>query len=330
MKRSRAILAALAMVAIPAAPAAAHAPLRSADDTTAVTCDALTGDAGTVRLAAGASSASGSGGFLRFWSAGLDPNADQPTLVSMGVTAGVAPDGTFTATYEMFSPGDLGITDTEPVFVGTAELTASVAPIGDVVLVDVKNRNGNDQFRMEGTRQALSVTGSVGVPTAGTFPLTGCEGERESLTFFVTQPDASVSTIDRTRIECFWTTGDGFIGLDAQADDDEVFAQVTVIEGGGASFGLGMPALTPEGVDATIELDTGGTASLAADFTAVERIKFKAPSENHWVMVTIEILSVAGTLSVDRPGGALQLPMDDASCLADARTVRSLTTAPGP
>lgn len=323
------IFAALVVPLIIAAPAVAHAPLVFNEASTAVACEAVTSDAGTVRLTASVSSVSGSTGFLLYWAAPADPAFDQPTLISLGMNAILEADGSLSATYDMFTPGDLGITDGDPVFVGTAELTTSVPAGGPAEVIDAVTRNGNSQFRIRGTSQTLAVAGSLTVPTEGAFELAGCSGEREVLAFFATQPDADVSTIDRTRIECFWGTEDGFVALDAQADENDVFVAVLVIDDSGAYFGLAVPSLSRDGIDATVALDSAGSAEISAAFASVERIKFKDKSVNHWVMVTLDLLSVDGMISIDTPGGAQVLAMDDASCLADSRKVISLTTTPG-
>jgi hypothetical protein len=323
------LVAAVVVPLIIAAPAAAHVPLDFTEDATSVVCEAVTDEAGAVRLTASVSSLSGPAGFLLFWAAPADPAFVPPTLVSMGMDASIGADGSLTATYDMFTPGDLGITAGEPVFVGIAELTTTLSPIGQALVIDEVTRNGNSQFRIQGTSQPLAVAGSLTVPTAGTFELAGCVGEREILAFFGTQPDADVSTIDRTRVECFWGTDDGFVALEAQADEDDVFVQVLVIDGSGAHFGLTVPSLSPDGIDATVLLDPTGSATISAEFASIERIKFKDKSENHWVMVTLDLLAVDGTISIETPGGQQALAMDDASCLADSRKVISLTTTPG-
>jgi hypothetical protein len=323
------IFAALVVPLIIAAPAAAHAPLDFTEDATSMACEAVTSETGTVRLTASVSSLSAPAGFLLFWAAPADPAFDPPTLVSMGMAATIEADGSLTATYDMFTPGDLGITAGDPVFVGIAELTTTLSPIGPAQVIDEVTRNGNSQFRIQGTSQTLAVAGSLTVPTAGSFELAGCAGEREILAFFGTQPDADVSTIDRTRVECFWVTDDGFVALEAQADENDVFVQVLVIDGSGAYFGLAVPSLSPDGIDATVALDPTGSATISAEFASIERIKFKDKSENHWVMVTLDLLSVDGTISIETPGGQQALAMDDASCLADSRKVISLTTTPG-
>ena len=328
MRNRFTIVTALIVPMILAAPAAAHAPLSFTEDVTSVACEAVTGEAGTIRLTASVSSLSGPTGFLLFWAAPGDPTFDPPTLVSMGMDATVQADGSLVATYEMFTLGDLGITAGEPVFVGTASLASSLAASGLAQVIDEVTRNGNSQFRIQGMSQALTVTGSLALPTGTTFELDGCGGEREVLAFFATQPDADVSTIDRTRIECFWVTDDGFVALEAQADEDGVFVGVLVIDSSGAYFGEAVPSLSPDGIDATAALDSAGSAEISADFASFEGIKFKDKSENHWVMVTLTLLSVDGTIVIETPVGLQELAMDG-SCLADTRKVISLTTTPG-
>lgn len=322
-------LAAVLMAFNLATPVSAHAPLDFTEDVTSVACEAVTDEGGTVRLTASVSSLSGPTGFLLYWAAPADPAFDPPTLISMGMDASIGADGSLAATYDMYTPGDLGITAGEPVFVGAAQLTTNLSPIGPAQVIDEVTRNGNSQFRIRGTVQTLTGAGSLTVPTAETFELVGCSGEREVLAFFATQPDADVSTIDRTRVECFWVTDDGFVALEAQADEDDVFVQVLVIDGSGFYFGLAVPSLSADGVDATVGLDPTGSATISADFASVERIKFKDKADNHWVMVTLDLLSVDGTVVIETPGGTPALTMDDASCLADARKVISLTTMPG-
>jgi hypothetical protein len=111
------IFAALVMPLIIAAPVAAHTPLDFTEDATSMACDAVTSEAGTVRLTASVSSLSGPAGFLLFWADPADPAFDPPTLVSMGMDASIEADGSLTATYDMFTPGDVGIIAGEPVFV---------------------------------------------------------------------------------------------------------------------------------------------------------------------------------------------------------------------
>ena len=313
-----------------AAPVAGHPRLDFTEESTSVACKAVPGEAGTVRLTASVSSLSGSAGFLLFWDAAADPALGPPTLVSLALHTTLQADGSLLASYDMFIPGDLGVTEAEPIFVGTAQLTTTLSATGPAELIDQVNRNGNSQFRIQGTSQTLGVAGSVTVPTAASFDLAGCTGEREVLAFFATQPDADVSTIDRTRLDCFWVTDDGFVVLEAQADENDVFVAVLVLDASGVSSGLSVPSLSPAGIDAAVSLDSTGSATISADFTSGERVKFMERTDDGWVMVTLDQLLAAGTIAIDAPGASQTLAMDEASCLADARKVISLAIAPGP
>ena len=319
-----------------AGPVAAHAPDLTTEVSTSVVCEEITSADGTIRFFAEHSSTVGARGFLNYWEAGADPAFTQPTLRGMGMTAEIQPDGSISASYDMYIPGDAGIVEAAPVFVGVAEVSAALAPSGDPQLVDERLRNGNRQFVLQGARQPLSVGGTASIPTAGTFDVTDadCVGLREALTTFSTRPDVDVSTIDRTQIGCFIEMADGFVSLDAQADGDDVSIGVFVMNAEGVFFGLAVPNLTPDGIEADVELrpavDGGGpvvgNADVAAFFEPFLRTKFKDRGDDGWVMVTINDLAVDGSITLDLPGGSRILPMD--SCLADARAVISMDHSP--
>ena len=323
------ILAGFLVAVAVAPPATAHAPLMITDETTSLACESVTGPAGTIRLTASVSGLSGPSGFLLFWASPADPAFEPPTLVSMGTDAAVGADGSLTATYDMYIPGDLGVTVAEPVFVGSAELTTTLSVLGPKEVIDEVTRNGNSRFRIQGSNQMLAVSGTASIPTGGTFELAGCTGSHEVLAYFATQPDARVSTIDRTRIDCFWATDDGIVAIEAQADENDVFASVLVFDASGWYFGLATPELTPAGLEAATGLDPDGSAFVSADFTRGDRAKYRADADGGWVMVTIQALSVAGTMTIDTSAGIRQLTMDDASCVADSTTVLALQASPG-
>lgn len=323
------ILAGFLVAVAVAPPATAHAPLKFTDETTSVACESVTGPAGTIRLTASVSRLSGSSGFLLFWAPPADPAFEPPTLVSMGTDAAVGADGSLTATYDMYIPGDLGITAAEPVFVGSAELTTALSGLGPIEVIDEVTRNGNSQFRIQGSNQMLAVGGTATIPTGGTFELAGCTGWHEVLAFFATQPDAQISTIDRTRIDCFWATDDGIVAIEAQADENDVFASVLVFDASGWYFGLAVPELSPAGLQASMGLDPFGSTTISADFARGDRVKYRADADGGWVMVTVQPFSVAGTMTIDTPAGIRQLTMGDASCMADSTTVLALQASPG-
>jgi hypothetical protein len=322
------VVASLLTLVGAAGPIRAHAPLNLAEETSTVACDRITGASGTVRATASVSTLTGAAGFLLFWAAPDDPGSSPPTLVSMGMDAAVQADGSLVASYDMFIPGDLGFGAAEPVFVGTAQLTSVLAAIGPPDAIDTVTRNGNSQFRVQGSSQTLDVAGEVTVPVAGWHALSGCTGERETLSYFATRPDADVSTVDRTTLGCFWLTDTGVVAIDAQSDENDAFVTAFVLVGSGSYFGISVLSLERDGVDATIGLDPAGSLTISASFASVERTKFRESAGNGWVMVTVDALSVEGHAWLETPAGTSVLNMDDASCVAEARDVISLATSP--
>src|SRR5919106_3657200 len=118
------VLAALGASLAGAAPVIAHAPLEFTEESTAIVCEEVFGEGGVIRLAAGLLSPGGPVGDLRYWDSDSEPGLDEPTLTDANNVTVTLVDGVITATFDMFTPEvEEG---PEPVFVGVAELTASV------------------------------------------------------------------------------------------------------------------------------------------------------------------------------------------------------------
>jgi hypothetical protein len=322
----------MALVAL-AAPAAARTPIRETMSETSIQCAAVPGATGSIRVLVGVDSVSGAGGTLQYWASGTDPATSPPTLVSDGVTVTIGADGSVTAHFDMFIPGDLGFGELgEPIFVGTAELTASTEA-GEPTRIDRRVQSGNTVYLVRGISQELTVTsGSVDVPTAGSFDLGGgeCIGTRKVETSFATQPDTTIASRDLIEAGCFVETSTGFVFVDGQSGVTETFVTVIVLDGDALYFGQATdPELSLRGLAATVSLpldgdpSVTGTASIDARFDVTDRTTVRTFTPDGWVSETVYALSVEGLLSVEAPGLALELPMD--GCFAGAQAGMSKT-----
>jgi hypothetical protein len=322
--RFLAVLAAIAMLAI-AAPAAANTPERITETDTSLVCDAVTGDAGELSVSASLSSLGGSAGSLLYWQAGSDPSVDQPTLESQGVDISIGADGVITATFDMFTPGDLGFEGGgEPIFVGVAEVTAFVSPTGEVEEIIDRFQNGNHRFHALGSRQSLAVTGGqVNVPTAGTFDLAdaGCVGEELVVRRFTTQPDALITDEPIIHLACSVETATGFVNVGARSSPSDTYLVLEILDGADFYFGLmTAPDITAHGVTGVVEAanfedpTAVATAGVSVRFSVIDRFKFRIPETSGWFMKTEYVYSVSGAISVNAPGISLDLPME--SCIA--------------
>ena len=321
--RAIALLGALAMLSV-AAPTAADTPERTTETDTMIACETVTNDGGTIRFVAISTNLGGPSGFLIYWA---DPGSP-PTLESQGVDVVIGADGSITATFDMYLPGDLGLEgDPEPIFVGTAELTATVEPTGDVEQILSRNQNGNQRTVISGGRQALAITGGeVTVPTGGTFDLpgTGCSGRQQVTEIVSTQPNADVSTGHLIQLDCFFETANGFVAVNGQSGATETFVGALIVDGTHVYFGeASAPRVDLRSVDASIALPMDGdpsvvaTADVRARFSVLERAKGRVETESGWAAETAYLFGVDGTVSIDAPGLSLELPMD--GCFADAQ-----------
>jgi hypothetical protein len=319
-----AVVGAIAMFTI-AAPATANTPQRITETDTSLVCDTVTVDNGTIRIRASLSSARGPTGTLNYWKAGTDPAVEQPTLVSQGVDVIIGTDGSITATFQMFIPGDVGLEgEAEPVFVGVAELAAVVSPTGEIEEIVEREQNGNHRFTVLGWRQALGVTdGEAVVPTAGEFDLTGsvCEGRQQVLHMFTTQPDALVSNQHFIHLVCVVETANGLVSVGAQGSLNDTFLSLDIVDGTDSYLGfMTTPEISTHGVTGRVKAPLVGdpnvvaTANVSTRFSVIDRFKFRIPEGSGWIMQTEYLYSVSGSISVDAPGYSLDVPME--SCLA--------------
>jgi hypothetical protein len=310
------------LLALPAAAAAAP-PQRGSDDVTFIYCDQLQAAGGrTVTLLAEVSQQWGSFGFMEIEQAGelVATSADaEVTLSGDGSTLG--------ATYELY---DVPM----EVFLGSAELTALLTPVGDPEAFDDRFRDGNRQFRSSGTFQAYSPSGEVVLPDGEAVDLSPCFAGRAVYTFFSSNPAASIYRNQGIFLNCSWETDDGFVGLFATAERWGTFSDIFLAVDDTFVWGFDPNAtLTETAFSTSMDLEDDfetvvGSATASATISATgERLRFRDRFGRSMFKFFGERLSVDGTLHIALNGG-IQLSMDDESCSATVGRSMELSVQP--
>jgi hypothetical protein len=315
------MLAAIAMLLAVAAPASAQSPISYTDQSTDVTCVDLRDAGVTVQLGLTASSTHGVNGILRVWEAPATPQTAAPTMISLDLSAQLSADGSaLTAWFDLYLLGDLGLSEGEPVFVGTALLSASLLPDGDAISHDDGSQAGNQLTRIEIVSQALDVEGTLSLPGGAALSAAPCEGHADVTTFFQTQPDASVFTRNLLVMGCVWATPDGLIVLDVSDRPAGAVAGLAVITDADTWFGEAEAEIRETSVAASFTLvpfgdGAAGDASLAATLRHAggDRFAFGEPGFRH--MELFQDFEGGGELSFAIPGASGVVALEDADCV---------------
>lgn len=337
MRRLLTAVAASSLIAalVPAMTLAAP-PLRESETNVSMSCDGVSGDAGSVSIFAISGDFVGSYGGLALWTTG-DPASTGANVVSIG--GSVDWDGlTMTATFELVEIVES--TDPDDPFVfpaGTAGFEATLAPSGSPqILWSFQDRSGSNRIsRGEEAFQLRSVEGTLEVdlltgPVAE-YDMSVCFASSTTLSFSVTNPTASVLAASHVLVTCRWDTPDGhvhFAVLGAETGAVEVF------EGESDFSGIWELSLTSSGFEAEIPLhdgDTGeavGTATASGTLARAEPLKTRDRSRNLKVTTTGWLLSVDGTLNVTTPNGTNAYVIDDSSCYAEDVLVKTIESYP--
>lgn len=315
------MLAAIAMLLVVAAPASAQSPVSFTDQSTDVSCFALQDAGVTVQLGMTASSVYGVNGSLMVWEEPATPQTAAPTMISQAMTAELSADGSaLTATFDLYLLGDLGFAEGEPVFVGTAQLSAGLLAVGDPLSHETGSAGGNQQTRIEIVSQALEIGGTLSLPGGAVLSVAGCEGHADTTTYFQTQPNASVSTRNLLVMGCVWTTPDGFIVLDVSDRPEGAVAGLAVITDADTWFGEAEAELRETSAAASFTLHpfgdgAVGEASLAATLRHAggDRFAFGEPGVRH--MELFQDFEAGGELAFAIPGSSGVVLLEDADCV---------------
>lgn len=332
------IVLALLGVALPAQ-ALAHRVERGTDTQTLVECFDLASAAGSAAFIAGVSDEFGGFAQVAFWAPGSEPFIDPPTWVGSSFDASVSADGaSLTASVEMFAFSE---TDPEGELIGTATIDADLAPLGDPEPFRITEDGGNQQFVIEGVRQALTVSGTLSLPEEISFEIAGCEAATETATRFITNPDARVMHAQQVQLNCIWETDGAFVNLFAITDQFGSFADLFVTDATGDYAGFGEVTLTSGAFAAALDLvlldeemgeEVVGSMTASATLSATgERINDRFGFDHGKVHIVGTELAVAGSLELSLPSGDATYVMDATSCsAADLRVSQIETTQNGP
>jgi hypothetical protein len=249
-----------------------------------------------------------------------------------------ADGSTLAASFEMWTFDDSG---DPPLgeFLGFAEMSASLSPVGEPQVFDDRFREGNRQFRSSGTFQAYSVSGDVVLPDGAAVDLTTCFAGRAVYTFFSNSPAANLFRSQGLSLSCSWETENGFVGLFATAERFGTFADVFVAIGDIFAFGFDPDATLTEtefatSLDLVSEDDfetVVGTATASATLSATgERVRFMDRAGRSMFKFIGERFSVDGTLEIELEE-SIVMQMDDKSCSAtQGRTMELFVNPAGP
>jgi hypothetical protein len=307
-RRPIVLVSLFAVLVAMASPARANAPNRFTDHSVNLFCaDPLVDDAGVARLFfAGVSSEFGAFGEVAFWAGQTEP-VGEPDLVTDFETpaTGSTSDSALTVTIPLIDPGT-GFPS------GEAIVEATLAPVGDPIPIEFRDRFGNQQSRGSGTIQPMTVVSGTLTIGGGTFSLEGCAGEVVDVMVFETRPNSSVFDFEETFVFCDLSTEDNEVFLFAVASEDFSFAELSISD----------PPLFGFSDDVTLTLDTFSAtlfvfnditgeqvddAVIDATVTPEPLLEVRLRSQFGMLKGTAQPLSIEGTLDVPAIGQTFDL-----------------------
>lgn len=327
MPRTRpVILAALvAAMVLPGTVIAARAE-RVTETFTELYCADLRSASGNAHVSAWITDGGETYADLTFWAAPAEPWESAPTWNGYANAALINGDGTsLEITFGVYVAPDEATEDepVEPMLVGEATLSATLARNGEAQTFGYRDRYGNHQFRSEGTWQPLSVSGDLVLPDDIVFELAGCEASRVTQSHFANRPASAVSHEARRLLTCTWSADLGRVDLYAQADSYGTGAGLW-IEGDEFYHGYGDATLTRTAFETSFDLYPGsddplppvGHASASAELSTGDRFSdtfefndTRSTSKGTW-------LDADGSVTLELAGGTTPLPIDAEHCLA--------------
>jgi hypothetical protein len=329
MRRSVALLCALALLAAIPASVLAGKPFRETDHAISVSCDEVTDTSGAwfAYISFGLSDLYGATGYIDAWHESDDdgiPDIGRDPEAAMSVEW----DGSTLS-------GSMPVVDQTGAALGDAVFSAALSPIDEPFSFDETFRDGNTRERYRGVSQAFQPTGTFTLPGGVTFDLAQCFADETTVTAFLTEPNAFVRSFSQRFSECdladgtgnsafvFVDIGDDFTYIDvgyASADGTTFLAATDFIEGpvDGGSIDRTLEVYDPETGEptgATAELDMTLTATGDTFTNLLEAATFKRVQRG-------ELLDIEGTLEI---GGAT---FDLGSCIGFDSRVKEIETRP--
>lgn len=360
MRRILVIMAAAALLVagLPSV-ASAHRSMRESDTRTSLFCDLIANDQGTISLYAEISQQYGSYASLVYWEPPALPDEAPPTWYSWEGQVSLSEDGLqLSALLDMYEyveepmpeePIAEAVPPPDPeLFVGQAEVSATLTPVGDPQPYSYESSGTNVRYRVEGVVQEYSVAGTAALPGELSLDLGTCMAARESYSFFGTNPDAFVGKSEGGFLGCSWEDESYTVILSGYRDGEWAAADLYVSDLTGeyygfsdavmneslfsAEFQLFAPETEPEGVHAEAvplpDEPVGWALAQATLAPTADRYRFKESFGSEKYRAWISPLTVDGSLQIEWPGGELDLAMDDASCYAEQYRSMQISASP--
>ena len=329
MRRSTAVLAALALaLMLPASTSAAKAT-RLTDHTVSIDCeDGLhpTSGTGFAFFGARTSELDGPDAFLDAWNgdepvgeSDLHRDFDQPVDVTWNGTA---------------LSGSFPIVDSGGDPAGTATFSATLSPVGDPYVIDDSFKDGNSKFRATGTGQTMQPAGSLVLSTGQTFDLGSCFGDMSTVSTFATNPSSFVTHFAARTTDCPLTNtaGDtGFLFVDLSNDSDVFIDSSVAPADGSPEIGAsGGASLVGNVIDTPLDTffrDTDEPAGVAASVHMTvtetgEKFDRLFRSRDSRTVARGTLLDIEGTLTI---GSHV---FDLGACVGGDYRTKVLVTAP--
>lgn len=325
MKRTLAIVAALAIVVGLPASVSAKPVTRFTEHSVGMFCDGLsaTSGGGFTFFEARVSDQFGPGAFLDYWT--TSEPIGQPALTSdLEQPADVTWDGTVLA-------GSIPLRDSSGDPAGSATFSATLTPSGDPFPFEDDFRNGNQQVRFSGVSQPLDPSGTLTVG-GSTFSLETCFADETTTTVFQTNPNSIVFHATNRDVGCDLTNADGDTGfLFASLSEGDAFFDVGAFSADGTTaigaFGEG--TVTGGVLDATFDAFDFQTGEPVAGGTLhLEIVGSGEPFEYLLKNATFRfaargvMLDLEGTLTIG------DMTFDLGACVGEDGRIKAIDTFP--
>lgn len=305
MRRSFAVLSALAIVLLLPVGASAARISKETDHVVSVSCDALTSadESMVAFFGVNVSDLFGSDVGFDAWEgtepagqADLSRDYEQPADVGFD---GATFDGSFPTVRADGSPG------------GTATFHAELTAAGDPQSFSDAFKDGNRRVRFSGTSQAFSVSGSLSVSGGPTFDLGTCVGDSTTVTSSGTNPTAYVARFSDRFLNCDLTNpaGDtGFIFVDLAGGAESFVDSAVFPKSGppniGATAGVDISSGSVDSDLETYDWDTGEILTAAAHVTLTatatgETFTNILRDATNRRVTRGEVIDIEGTLTID-------------------------------
>lgn len=362
MRRILVIVTAVALLvaALPSV-ASAHRSTRESDSHTSLFCELIPNEQGTIGLFAEISQQYGGYASLVYWELPALPDEAPPTWYSWEGQASLSEDGSqLSALLDMYEYVEEPMPE-EPIagavpppdpelFVGQAEVSATLTPVGDPQPYSYESSGTNFRYRVEGVVQEYSVAGTAALPGEASFDLGSCMASTETYSFFGTNPNAFVSKSDGASLGCSWESESYTVFLNGYREGDWSNADLFISDLTGEYYGFSEAVMTdtsfsseflvfapetepePEGVHAEAvplpDEPVGWAVAEATLGSTADRYRSKQNFGSEKYRTWVNPLTVDGTLQIEWPGGELDLAMDDASCYAEQYRAMQIVSSP--